>query len=274
MGMFDLEPSQIPLLRTAFTDAFQELFYRLKKDQIYAFVLVLNEFYAVDHVTVSTENSIFNDQEDQKQYLREEDKWNVKKWKYQIDHTHQRLSALNNSMHEYFNESILSKVYINTQNSSEHNSLNIYIEGMRQAKEYLTQIYRLKADQILFFIDLPNKPDIAMKSAQQLNEPSSLLYEFIANVKTDNIKSKASVNKLSQIDKDILVDLAQIVENSEPYDALFVAHQAYILSLEPYFLESSQHVQNLINHIAAIDENIFALEKDEILDRIKQFYKV
>ncbi len=273
--MFDLEPSQIPFLKTVLIDEFQALYYRFKKDQIYAFTLVLDEFYAVDYVTISTEKSLFNDIEDAKQYLAEDDKWDIKKWKYRSNNINDGLNLLKNSMQEYFQESILSKAYINSSSGmTEHNSLKIYIEGMRQAKEFLTTIYRLKPEQVLFFISMHNKHEVAIQSAIELNTSSSLLYEFIANIKTVNIKTKPSVEKLSQLDKDLLIDLAQIVENVEPYDPLFIAHQAYLLSLEPYFLEVNPYIQNLISHIAAIDGDQFALDKEEILDRIKQFYKV
>ena len=41
--------------------------------------------------------------------------------------------------------------------------------------------------------------------------------------------------KLQQVDKDLLIDLAQLLE-VEPYDYLSIAHEAYLLTLEPSFI--------------------------------------
>lgn len=80
--------------------------------------------------------------------------------------------------------------------------------------------------------------------------------------------------KLSQADKDILIDLAQIVNITEPYDPLFIAHHAYLLTLDAEFSEVNLHIQNLIKNISATDEQDFSLDKDEVLNLINQFYQV
>ena len=80
--------------------------------------------------------------------------------------------------------------------------------------------------------------------------------------------------KLNQVDKDILIDLAQIVTIVEPFDPLFVAHQAYLLTLTVEFSEVNTHIQNLVTTIMSMDNQIFALDKNEILNRINYFYQV
>ena len=57
-----------------------------------------------------------------------------------------------------------------------------------------------------------------------------------------------------------------------PYDDMQVAQQAYMLSLEPYFLETSPYIQNLINEIASMDSSILVISKEQIKDRIDKFY--
>ncbi len=80
--------------------------------------------------------------------------------------------------------------------------------------------------------------------------------------------------KLQQVDKDLLIDLAQLLE-VEPYDYLSIAHEAYLLTLEPSFIDSNLYIQRLIQHVAAMDnheQGEFALHKEEITQRIQQFY--
>ncbi|MGE8560942.1 MAG: hypothetical protein ACN6NJ_08345 [Acinetobacter sp.] len=88
------------------------------------------------------------------------------------------------------------------------------------------------------------------------------------------LKNQVANKKLSQADKDLLVDLAQMVQ-VEPYDYLHIAHEAYLLTLESAFIDSNPYIQKLIQTIAAMDSGVedgCALEKNEILERIEQFY--
>ena len=68
-----------------------------------------------------------------------------------------------------------------------------------------------------------------------------------------------------------MIDLGQALE-MVPYDDMQVAQQAYMLSLEPYFLETSPYIQNLINEIASMDSSILVISKEQIKDRIDKFY--
>ena len=106
-----------------------------------------------------------------------------------------------------------------------------------------------------------------------MNPPSSLLFECIADSKIQSNTINHLPIKLNQADKDILIDLAQIVEMVEPFDSLFVAHQAYLLTFEPEFNEANLHIQNLVRHISTIDNHDFALSKEDIIERIHYFYK-
>ncbi len=149
------------------------------------------------------------------------------------------------------------------------------IAAFKQAKEAFAHSYGLDTHNIVFFICIPNQPQVAVHSAQCLNIGSPLLDEFIQHhspkALPQNLRSK---QKLLQADKDLLVDLAQMVQ-VEPYDYLHIAQQAYLLTLESAFIDTNPYIQKLIQTIAAMDSGIkdgCALEKNEILERIEQFY--
>ena len=97
------------------------------------------------------------------------------------------------------------------------------------------------------------------------------MFEAIANLQSTIISQGKTKFKLSQVDKEILIDLGQALE-MVPYDDMQVAQQAYMLSLEPYFLETSPYIQNLINEIASMDSSILVISKEQIKDRIDKFY--
>ena len=97
--------------------------------------------------------------------------------------------------------------------------------------------------------------------------------DFLASRQT---LSQSTVNKrlkLSQSDKDILIDLEQML-TIEPYDYLQVAQDAYLLTLESYFIDSNIYIQKLIQHIAAMaaePDGSCALSWEEIMQRLQQF---
>ncbi len=53
-------------------------------DQIYACSLVFDEFLLLDDLAISTVSSIFKDPEYLQQYLAEQDRCNVRKWRYRL----------------------------------------------------------------------------------------------------------------------------------------------------------------------------------------------
>ena len=79
--MYNPITGQETLLKTLITDVFQDFFYRYKKDNIYAFVLKVDELFDIQYFTISTESSIFGETEHKQQYLLEKDKWNMTKWR-------------------------------------------------------------------------------------------------------------------------------------------------------------------------------------------------
>ncbi|WP_335622336.1 hypothetical protein [Acinetobacter sp. NCu2D-2] len=121
---------------------------------------------------------------------------------------------------------------------------------------------------------MPTHKKIDIESANLLNKDSHLLRQFLASKTHKRVQSPLSRPKLSQSDKDILIDLAQMVE-VEPYDYLQVAHQAYLLTLEPYFVDINIYIKKLIENIAAMafeTDGSCAMTKQEILQRLEQFH--
>ena len=270
--MFDLQFSQseyLADLKTALLHEFDTLYKKYQDQGIYAFALVLDGLLVVQYTTVSTQQSLLTEVENKYQYLSEEDKWTVEKWWYRAE-THQGISLFNRKMSAYFQKTRLNSTSVNSKDRFNQNALNFYMCGMEDVKDMILDQYDLLADQITFVIHLPNNPQVAITSLERLNPPSSTLFEAIANLKSTVITQGGTRFKLSQVDKDILTDLGQSLE-IEPYDDMQVAQQAYLLSLEPYFVETSPYIQNLINDIAAMEEGYLVMTKQEIKNRIRQF---
>ena len=272
--MHNLVEKQQVLLKTLIIDVFQEFYYRYKKQGLYAFVIEIDESFALQNFLVSTETSIFSDIEDKHQYLLEQDKWNLAKWKYRNKISEENKLILNKDSNFSEQDSVISLIFQDIYPQQDHQEkLNFYLEIFTQAISYLTKIYSLDRSRIIFLISAKNQPNIIMETAQELNPPSSLLFECIADSKIQSNTINHLPIKLNQADKDILIDLAQIVEMVEPFDSLFVAHQAYLLTFEPEFNEANLHIQNLVRHISTIDNHDFALSKEDIIERIHYFYK-
>ncbi len=64
-------------LKNTLIQEFFQLYEQYEQDQIYACVLVFNEYLGVDYLAVSSQRSLFNEQEDEAQYLSEVNKWNL-----------------------------------------------------------------------------------------------------------------------------------------------------------------------------------------------------
>lgn len=269
--MFDLKFSQseyLADLKTALLHEFDALYLKYNDQQIYAFALVLDTLLVAQYSTVSTQQSLLNEVENKHQYLAENDKWNIDKWQYRAQ-TQQGLALFTRKMSEYFQQTRFNSTQNNLNDRFNDNALNFYIQGLLEVKETILKKYQIAAENITFVVHLPSNSQIALTSLVQLNTPSSDLYEAIANLKSSLVSKGKSTTYLSQIDKEVLIDLGQALE-IEPYDDLQVAQQAYLLTLEPYFLETSSSIQRLINDIAAMDAGVLVMTKYEIQDRIQQ----
>ena len=151
--------------------------------------------------------------------------------------------------------------------------LDLLLDSFKQAKHRLSEAYGLDLDGILFFMSLPTQVEFECQSAQTLNPEHIHLQKFLASRQTTHLPAIQKRLKLSQNDKDILIDLEQMLV-MEPYDYLQVAQDAYLLTLESYFVDSNIYIQKLIQHIAAMasePDGSCALSREDIQQRLQQF---
>ncbi len=270
-------PEHTTLLKQVLIEEFQQLYQHYKNDDIYACALVFNEYLQIDYLAISTQRSIYAEHEDRAQYLSEMERWNIRKWRSRLRPA--QSSALH-SFRDILAGSAASQHSFSTpmqQAASGQSSSNLQtlLDAFKQAKEALVTLHGQDLHQILFFIGLPSQPELEIQSALYLNPPGGGLQSFL-NDRTPKQQAIQHSNrfKLSQADKDLLTDLAQLAE-VEPYNELQVAHAAYLLTLESNFMDTNAYIQKLVQTIAAMatgSKDSCAMQKDEILARINQFY--
>ncbi|WP_347454451.1 DUF4303 domain-containing protein [Acinetobacter thermotolerans] len=254
---------------------FYQFYDRYNDDGIYACSLVFDELLRVDDLAISTERSIFNDQEDSAQYLSENDRWNVFKWRYRTTHnSNNGMTQLRALLDNYFKQQhSFGNPLLEHGQIDQANTLDVLLKLFKQVRDALEQDYGLDLSQILFFIHTPTQPELELQSATYLNPESALKQQFLSSKQSKNNATAPKSFKLSQSDKDLLIDLAQLVK-LEAYDYLQVAHQAYLLTLEPHFVDANLYIQKLIQHIAAMateTDGSCAMTREEIQERLLQF---
>ena len=188
---------------------FYQLYDRYQDDEIYACSLVFDEFLLQDDLAISTERSFFQDPEDPQQYLAERDRWNVRKWRYKSQSSSQsELMPFKTLLAEYFKtQHSFGHPVLAQQKQIPATHLDLLLETFKQTKHKLSEAYGLDLDSIIFFLSVPAQPECECQSALELNSDSRLLQDFLASRQT---LSQSTVNKrlkLSQSDKDILIDL-------------------------------------------------------------------
>ncbi|WP_180084010.1 DUF4303 domain-containing protein [Acinetobacter sp. YH12157] len=264
--------------QAALIHEFFQLYEQYEQDQIYACALVLNEYLGFEYLAISTRRSLFSEQEDPAQYLSDHDKWSAQKWRYRSQPHQQHLNQFKRLFTDYFQKRhIFGHPLAQQRDSEQQNHLQVLLNVFQQARHALSNAYGLDLSSMVFFMQVAKQPQMTADSARLLNTQSPLLAEFLAHQQRPALLDASShppAIKLQQIDKDLLIDLAQLLE-IEPYDYLEIAHAAYLLTLEPGFIDSNLYIQRLIHSIAAMDSNeqgLFALPKDEVQQRIQQFY--
>ncbi|WP_180052652.1 MULTISPECIES: DUF4303 domain-containing protein [unclassified Acinetobacter] len=262
-------------LQQTLVKEFYQLYDRYQDDHIYACSLVFDEFLLLDDLAISTERSIFQDPEDPLQYLAEQDRWNVRKWRYRTQASSQsKLVPFKTWLAEYFKtQHSFGHPVLAQQKQLPATHLDLLLETFKQAKHRLSEAYGLDLDSIIFFLSVPSQPECECQSALELNTESILLNDFFASRQAQPLPTSHKHLKLSQSDKDILIDLEQMLA-MEPYDYLQVAQDAYLLTLESYFIDSNIYIQKLIQHIAAMaaePDGSCALSREEIMQRLQQF---
>lgn len=267
----------INLLKNALIEEFYQLYQQYNQDHIYAYTLVFNDYLLIDYLAISTQRSIFAEHEDHAQYLTQSDRWNVSKWRYKSSSAQNiALNHFKDIPSDYFKvQHSFDNPLLNTTSHQSSNNYQILLDAFKQAKDAFVNSYQLNPNQTLFFMSMPTQPEIEIHSAQYLNPEHELLQSFLTDRQPQqNAIQQTNRFKLSQADKDMLIDLAQLAE-VEPYNELQVSHAAFLLTLEPHFIDTNIYIQKLIQTIASMptgQKESCALQKDELLNRINQFY--
>ena len=262
-------------LQQTLVEEFYRLYDHYQDDQNYACSLVFDKFLLLDDLAISTERSIFKDPEYLQQYLEEQDRWNVRKWRYRAHALpHSGLIPFKTLLADYFKtQHSFGHPVLAQQKQLHATHLDLLLDSFKQAKQRLSESYGLDLGSILFFMSLPTQVEFECQSAQTLNPEHIHLQEFVASRQTTHLPAMQKRLKLSQNDKDILIDLEQMLV-MEPYDYLQVAQDAYLLTLESYFVDSNIYIQKLIQHIAAMasePDGSCALSREDIQQRLQQF---
>lgn len=268
----DLMLEHLSVFKDALIEEFYQLYDHYYEDEIYGCALVFNEYLLLDHLSISTNRSLFSDHEDYAQFLSQDDKWNVSKWRFRSSRTHSRLHEFNDLLRNYLQQRHFFGTALQQKKLETLNNFDLLLNAFKQSQENLIDAYGLDVDHILFFISIPNQPNIEISSAQFLNSSSQLLQEFLqAKQHQKVVQDPARLKKLTQADKDMLVDIAQLVK-IDPFDYMLVANQAYILTLDSTFADINPYIQKLVHTIAAMEDATFAMTREEILERVDQFY--
>lgn len=261
----------LPELQSALLQEFTGLYQKYHQQQLYAFVLMLDSLYMPHYALVSTRQSLLNEEENRHQYLAGRDKWDISKWQYRSP-PHSELIHLRKQLSSSFSQIQLQSTQIHSQESLRHQIVRFYLEGLQSVKKMAAQQAQLNPERCLFLIYQVDNSKLVLESLNRLNSASPLLTEAQQFFSADQNHTIRKKYRLTQIDKDILIDLGQILE-LVPYDDLQVAHQAYLLTLEPYFAEVNPFIQHLIHDVASMDSGILVMSKQEIQFRIQQFYR-
>lgn len=265
----------IVALKQLLVDSFLNLYQQYHGEDIYACSLILNEFLLVDDLAISTEKSIFDESENHLQYLAEHERWMVEKWCYHSHHHHTyTLKKFSAELAKYFQHQLrLNDVSSHQKQSTPSNHFSLFLKSFEAAIQSLIQQHTLDLSRMIFFIHIPTQVELEIQSAEYLNHDSLLLRHFLFYKNQKKSKINTPRTKLSQTDKDLLTDLGQIIQ-VQPYDYIQVSHEAYLLTLEPYFIDTNVYIQKLIQSIASMAVEVdgsCAMTKFEILQRLDQF---
>lgn len=271
--------NHLAAFKHAVVEEFYQLYTQYAQDQIYGCALVLSPYLRIEHLSISTRRSLFQEYEDAVQYLDQNDRWNVQKWRYRSNHTKHHFLPIQSFLSDYFNHTqIFGNPLLESHNIEHKNNLALFINTFHDAKQELANQYAIDLSNIVFFVSIGNQVHIEIESAQALNLDSAELNDFLAT-KQPHLKSAqpsphSLKMKLSQQDKDVLLDLAQLIQ-TEPFDYLSIAHDAYLMTLEPSFVDCNIYVQKMVANIAAMDSQTHAacaLTQEEILQQIRHIY--
>lgn len=158
---------------TEFTYLFNK--YEKKGKNIYAMSIIANNDCVITHMTISYLESL------KKQHY--EKKWIPKSWIFSIADgvfADDYLDDFTKKINEYYSDYIIPKYQTNGNIEKEVNdNINFFIAAMKAAKEELIKALGPEINDIVFILTVDEHPDVALRSAKEINSPSLMLQEFI-----------------------------------------------------------------------------------------------
>lgn len=145
------------------------------KDKIYGMTINANSFGTTSYMAVAAYNQL--NKEDIK--LR----WQLDEWVITIDdgmYADGFLDQFNKDIRAYFGEIMLPNIQHGADEKEEiEKNIQFYIVGMKEAKESLVTILGLEIENIVFILSVDEHPDVALRSALEINSYSESLQEFV-----------------------------------------------------------------------------------------------
>lgn len=142
------------------------------KDKIYGMTINANSFCTTSYMAVAAHNQ-----------LKKELRWQLDEWLITVDdgmYADGFLDQFNKDIREYFGEIMLPKIQNGADEKKEiEKNIQFYIGGVKKAKEELVNALGLDVKDIVFILSVDEHPDIALRSALEINVDSKLLREFV-----------------------------------------------------------------------------------------------
>lgn len=152
-------------------------------DKIYGMTIHANSFCTTSYMAVAARD----------QLKKEDDelKWQLDKWVMTVDdgrYADDFLDQFNKDIREYFGEIMLPKIQNGTDEMLEiEKNIQFYIVGMKEAKEALVHILGVEIENIVFILSVDEHPDVALRSALEINLHSESLQGFVEYKKSEQL---------------------------------------------------------------------------------------
>lgn len=174
--MKEWQQNNLELLMECIINEITYLFHYLKEkeDEIYAVSLILDSDALTAYLAVSTYESLKN--------KHKKKKWNSEEWLFTItDHTIEpNLDTFTKVMVTRYREDLVPQFKNGFKYADEKKSnVEMYTEGLKQAKSELAKNLDMSFDGMVFFINIPGEPKVIKKSAKIINKDSELLKDLL-----------------------------------------------------------------------------------------------
>ncbi|MCS4302623.1 DUF4303 domain-containing protein [Chryseobacterium sp. BIGb0232] len=144
-------------------------------DEIYGMTIHCNSFCITSYLAVASHSQL------KEEY--DELKWQLDEWVITVDdgvYADDFLDQFNKDIRDYFGEIMLPKLQNGADEKEEtEKNIQFYIVGMKKAKESLVNILGLEIENIVFILSVDEHPDVALRSALEINSYSDSLQEFV-----------------------------------------------------------------------------------------------